>query len=84
MKPMAMVIKTYGDANITIPVANTFESAELKKLRAKVDVSAPVRSRQYKAMIRDARRKYRVKPLSPFQQRIWGYIGMLVLLMRGC
>lgn len=83
MQKTALVIRTCGDMEIANTVARTFESPELKKLRAQVGVTAPARSKQYQKMIREARKKYRVKPMSPLRQRFWGAVGLLVLLAHG-
>lgn len=83
MQKAALVIRTCGDMEIASTVAKTFESPELKRLRAQAAVSAPSRHRQYEKMIREARRKYRTKPMSPLRQRFWGAVGLAVLLAQG-
>lgn len=83
MQRAALVIRTCGDMEIATQVAKTFESPELKKLRAEVGIRKPSDSKRYSRMIRNARRKYRVKPMSPFRQRIWGLIGLAILYAHG-
>ena len=80
MTHRALVIRTYGDLELARPIANNLESPELRRLRAKVGVNAPVRNAHYARMIMEAKKKYAVRPISPARERMWGVIGLMVLL----
>ena len=83
MQQRALVIRTYGNQELAKSMALTFESAELKKLRAQLGVKAPRERSNCQEKIREARKKYRIKPISPFKRKIWGIIGLAVLLANG-
>lgn len=83
MKQRALVIRTYGDQEMARSIAGVMESPELKRLRAQIGVSQPRQNKDYAKKIAEARKKYSVKPMSPFRQKFWGAIGLLVVLAHG-
>ena len=81
MQRSALVIRTYGDQELAKSMAAAMESPELKKLRAQVGVHTPVRRAYYQKKILEAKKKYTTKPASPFAQKFWGTIGLIMVLM---
>lgn len=80
MSTRTAVYKIYGDAKTGSVIANALAQPELMKLRAQIGVIKPVRARETQERIMEARIKYAVKPMPMWKQRIWGYIGLLVML----
>ena len=83
MKQRAVVIKTYGDQALASSIAGVMESPELKRLRAQIGVSQPRQNKDYAKKIAEARKKYKVKPMSPLMHKFWGAIGLMVILAHG-
>ena len=83
MKQRAVVIRTYGDQEMARSIAGVMESSELKRLRAELGVKAAGDSDYYERLIKEARKKYKVKPMSPLMQKFWGAIGLMVVLAHG-
>lgn len=83
MQQRALVIRTYGNQELAKSMALTLESSELKKLRAQLGVKAPREKNDCRKKIIEARKKYKIKPISPFKRKIWGIIGLVILLANG-
>lgn len=80
MKTAALVIKTYGNQELAKSMASAMESTELKKLRAKLEMREHRDHDYYQMKTIEARRKYKVKPMSPFKQRLYGAVGLIMVL----
>lgn len=83
MQHRALVIRTYGDQDFANSMAAAMESSELKRLRAELGIKEPRERNDFRKKILEARRRYRVKPMKPFKRKIWGIIGLIVLLAHG-
>lgn len=84
----ALVIRTYGSQELAQSMAASIESSEMKQLRAEMkQLRAQLGVKQYgdhdyyQKLTREARRKYRVKPMSPFKQRVLQAVGLVMVLM---
>lgn len=77
----ALVIRTYGDQELAKSMAAVMESPELKKLRAKLEMREHRDRDYYQMKTIEARRKYRVKPMSLFKQRVLQTVGLIMVLM---
>lgn len=76
----ALVIRTYGNQELAKSMAAAIESSEVKKLRAKLEMREHRDRDYYQMKTIEARRKYRVKPTSPFKQRILQTVGLIMVL----
>lgn len=83
MKQRAVVIRTYGDQEMARSIAGVMESPELKRLRAQLGVKTEGDKGRYEKKIKEARKKYKVKPMCPLMQKFWGAIGLMVILAHG-
>lgn len=81
MQRTALVIKTYGDVDMSRAIVNGMESRELNRLRAESEFHKHKDTKKYKKMIAEAQRKYAVKPPNRLQQWFWGNIGLIALLL---
>lgn len=78
----AAVCRIYGDNELGNMIANTLAQPELKRLRAEIGVAKPVRSEYYRKKIDEANRKYTIKKTSKWKQKIWGIIGLAVIIAK--
>lgn len=78
----ALVIR-YGNPEIANGIADAMESPILSQLRAELGVSKHARGKEYERKIRQARKKYAVKPMSKLHRTVLGFLGMLALLKEG-
>lgn len=76
----ALVIRTYGNPEMSAAMKNALESQELRKLRAELGVHRPVRSAMYARKVAEARKKYYVKPVTGVHEKLLGLAGMVVLI----
>lgn len=88
MQRAALVIRTYGNQELAKSMAASIESSEMKKLRAELNqVRTQLGVMQYgdhdyyQRLTREARKKYRVKPMSPFKQRVLQTVGLIMVLI---
>ena len=77
-----VVTRIYGDQEMGASIAGAFESAELKRLQAKLGVRQNRDSGYWKSMIAEARYKYQDnnRPIPRHKQKMWGLIGLATLL----
>lgn len=77
-----VVTRIYGDQKMGASIAGAFESAELKRLQAKLGVRQNRDEGYWKSMIAEARYKYQddSKPTPRYKQKMWGLIGLATLL----
>ena len=83
MQQRALVIRTYGNQELAKSMAVTMESPELKRLRAELGIKEPRERKDFRKKILEARRKYKVKPMKPFKRKLWGMVGLIILLAHG-
>lgn len=76
------VCRIYGNSELGNMLANTLAQPELERLRAEVGVAKSIRTEQYRKMIEEANRKYAVKKMSKFKQKVWGLIGLVLVVMK--
>lgn len=92
--PRALVIRTHGDPEIGRAIAEALESPhnnqedhvksiemELKRLQAQIGVSTPRLIKEGQDRIADLHRRIPIKEHSERYNKIWGYIGLIWLLL---
>ena len=75
-----IVYRFSGDKEMGNSIANVLANPELQRLRAQIEISKPTRSEYYRKKIEEADRKYAIKPCPVWKQRLWGILGLLVLV----
>lgn len=80
-----VVIRTYGDMSMSKPIVNALVQPavninELNRLRAELGVSKYSRSDEYIARLREAKVKYHVEPATGIKAKLWGLLGLVILL----
>lgn len=78
----ALVIRTYGDVNMAQPIANNFESEELKRLRTQVGLHEFKSNQYYRQKIQEIPKKYPIRKLSPAQHKFWALYGFVWTLFK--
>ena len=63
-------------------VANTLAQPEIKKLRAQIGAIKNVRSKEIAKKIAEAREKYESPIMPEWKQKLWGIIGLIVLVVQ--
>lgn len=85
----ALVIRTYGNPDTAKSIANALvrhvpdiDYAELNRLRAEIGVYKHNNNRrdEYLAKIREAESKYHVEPITGIRAKLWGLLGLAILL----
>ena len=78
-----LMIRTYGDMEATKAVLPTMETAEMRRLKEKVEFSERARQNYWRKKIMESKIKYAVRPRSPLADNLLGIAGFLVLLVSG-
>ena len=83
----AVVIRTYGDPNIALPVADTLSNSmekidkeELRRLRAELGVRNYARKIDYERKLEDLKGKYNIKPPTGLHAFCLVVVGFIILL----
>lgn len=92
----AMVVRTYGNQDITDAMKSCIESMEIKRLRdeiakkdyeikmlqAQIGVANFAREKYYRQKIQEIPKKYHLNKKNPIRQKFWTLCGGIWLLIK--